>query len=74
MPAAAGVKTPLVEILPPVAVHVTALLKRPVPKTEAAQVAVCDVVIDAGDAATVMDVMVNGAAATAIFAEPETLV
>ena len=44
------------------------------PVTFATQVAVCAVVMDAGAAATVMDVMVNGAAVTAMLAEPEMFV
>jgi hypothetical protein len=59
--------------VPPVAVQVTAELYAPVPVTVAAQVDVCDAVIDVGDAATVILVMV-GAAETVTAAEPEMLV
>ncbi len=54
VPAPEGVKTPPDEIVPPVAVHVTNELKAPVPETVAPQVDVCVVVMDAGDAATVI--------------------
>jgi hypothetical protein len=40
VPDAEGVKTPLALIVPPVADHVTALLKAPVPETVAPQVVV----------------------------------
>ena len=74
VPAAVGVNTPPDVMAPPVAVHVTALLNMPVPNTVAAQVDVCAVEMDAGVGATVMEVIVNGAELTVIFAEPETLV
>lgn len=44
------------------------------PTTVAEHCEVCPVLIEVGDAATVMDVMVNGALVTVICAEPETLV
>lgn len=58
VPAPDGVKTPLEVILPPVAVHVTALLYAPVPLTVATHVAVCDVLIDDGLATTEIPVTV----------------
>lgn len=58
-PTAVGVKTPADVIVPFVAVQVTAELKAPVPWTFAAQVAVCAVVIDAGEAVTVTEVIVG---------------
>jgi hypothetical protein len=69
-----GVKTPPGVIVPPVAVHVTAGLNTPVPNTVAAQVEVCAVVIEAGVAATEIEVMVNGALVTVIGADPEIFV
>jgi hypothetical protein len=60
-------------MVPPVAVQVTAELYVPVPVTVAAQVDVCEVVMEGGAAATVILVMV-GAAVTVIVAEPEMLV
>jgi hypothetical protein len=45
--------------VPPVAVHVTALLKFPMPFTVAAHVAVCAVVIEAGVATTPIEVIVT---------------
>jgi hypothetical protein len=45
-----------------------------VPETVAAQVEVWPVVIDAGVAVTLMEVTVDDAAVTAMFAEPETFV
>lgn len=73
VPAPDGVKTPPGVIVPPVPVQVTAELYVPVPVTVAAQVDVCDAVMEVGDAATVILVMV-GAAETVIDAEPEMLV
>ena len=74
VPAPDGVKTPPAVIVPPVAVHVTALLKAPVPNTVAAQAEVCAVVMDAGVAATVMEVIVKGTEVTVMLAAPEMLV
>jgi hypothetical protein len=45
-----------------------------VPDTVAEHAEVCPVLMDAGDAATAMEVTVNGAAVMAMFAEPEILV
>ena len=69
-----GVKTPPGVIVPPVAVQVTAELNTPVPNTIAAHVEVCAVVMEAGAAATVIEVMVNGALVIVIGAEPEIFV
>lgn len=74
VPAAEGVSSPVEVMVPPVAVHVTALLNDPVPATVAAHCDVCAVVIEVGEAETVTDVMVNGALVTAIGAEPEMFV
>jgi len=59
VPAPEGVSTPPDVIVPPVAVHVTAELKAPVPVTVAAQVAVCEVVMEEGVATTVTLVTVG---------------
>lgn len=69
-------KTPPEVIVPPVAVHVTAGLYAPVPKTVATQVAVCPVVIEEGAAATDTPVTVTagGVAVTVTSAVSETLV
>jgi hypothetical protein len=71
-----GVKTPPCVMVPPVAVHVTAVLKAPVPVTVATQLAVCAVVIAGCVATTVtpVTVTVGGTVVTVIFAEPEMLV
>jgi hypothetical protein len=45
-----------------------------VPDTVAEHVDVCAVVMDAGEGATVIDVIVKGAEVTVMFAEPYTLV
>jgi len=74
VPAPDGVKSPVEVMVPPVAVHVTALLNDPVPVTLAAHCDVCPVVIEVGAAVTVTPVMVNGTLVTVIFAEPETVV
>ena len=76
VPAPDGVNTPPDVIVPPVAVQVTAVVNAPVPVTVAAQVAVCDVVMEAGVAITETPVTVTagGVAVIAIFAEPETFV
>ncbi len=74
VPAPDGVNTPPAVIVPPVAVHVTALLKAPVPDTVAEHVAVCAVVMEDGIAVTVMPVMVADGAVTVIFADPEMFV
>ena len=76
VPAPDGVKTPPEVMVPPVAVQVTAFVKAPVPVTVAAQVAVCAVEIEAGDATTETPVTVTtgGVVETAMFAEPDTLV
>jgi hypothetical protein len=77
LPVADGVKTPADVMVPPVAVHVTALLNGPVPATVAAQVDVCPVVMEDGTATTAMEVTVAGApvggAVTVMLAEPEIL-
>jgi hypothetical protein len=59
VPEALGVNTPPEVIAPSVADQVTALLKVPVPVTEAEQVEVCDVRIDAGEQETATDVTVG---------------
>jgi hypothetical protein len=69
-----GVNTPPAVIVPPVAVHVTALLKVPVPDTVAEQVEVCAVVMEDGIAATATPVTVAEGDDTVIFAEPAILV
>ena len=76
VPAPEGVKTPPEVMVPPVAVHVTALLNAPVPVTVATQVVVCAVVMEVGAATTETPETVAeiGAAVTAILAVPETLV
>lgn len=76
VPVPDGVKTPPAVIVPPVAVHVTALLKVPVPDTVAEQVEVCAVVMEDGIAATATPVTVAVAEGeeTAICAVPEILV
>jgi hypothetical protein len=63
-------------MVPPVADQVTAELYAPVPATVATHCAVCVVLIEAGDAATEIEVMPIGveAAAIVILAEPDTLV
>ena len=61
-------------MVPPVAVHVTALLKAPVPLTVAEQVDVCAEVMLDGFAITEMLVTVGGAEAIVMFADPLTLV
>jgi hypothetical protein len=60
-------------MVPSVAVHVTALLKAPVPFTVAVQVDVCEVLMEAGTATTEIPVTVDGEDVTPIFAEPEML-
>jgi hypothetical protein len=62
VPVPEGVKTPAPVMVPPVAVHVTALLKAPVPVTED------------GVAETLTPVMVLEGAATASVADPHILV
>ena len=57
-------------MVPPVAVHVTAELYDPVPDTVAEHCDVCPVVMDAGEAATAMEVMVAGTLVTVMGAEP----
>jgi len=76
VPMPEGVNTPPAVIVPPVAVHVTALLKVPVPDTVAEQVEVCAVVMEDGIAATATPVTVAVAEGeeTAICAVPEILV
>jgi hypothetical protein len=74
VPAPEGVNTPPAVIVPPVAVHVTPLLKAPVPETVAEQVDVCAVVMDDGTAATVTPVTVADGDETVMFDEPEMLV
>jgi hypothetical protein len=58
VPTPEGVNTPPDVIVPPVALHVTLLLKAPVPLRFARQVAVCEVLIDDGFAITTMPVTV----------------
>ena len=74
IPVPDGVNRPEEVIVPPVAIHVTALLYDPVPATIAVHCEVCAVVIELGAAATVTEVTVNGALATAMVAEPEMFV
>ena len=76
VPAADGVKIPPEVMVPPVAVHVTTLLKTPVPVTVAVQVAVCAVVMEDGVGRTETPVTVTGGgvAEMAMFAEPDTFV
>jgi hypothetical protein len=74
VPAPDGVKSPPLLIVPPVAVHVTSELKAPVPKTVAEHCDVCPVLIDAGDASTVIDVIVNGTLVMLMDDVPEMLV
>jgi len=74
VPVPEGVKTPAPVMVPPVAVHVTALLKAPVPVTVAEQVEVCPVVMEDGVAETLTPVMVLEGAATASVADPHILV
>jgi hypothetical protein len=74
VPAPEGVKTPPGVIVPPVALHVTALLNVPVPVTVAAHTEVCDVLMDAGTATTVIPFTVEGDCVIPILAEPEILV
>jgi hypothetical protein len=77
VPVPEGENTPACEMVPPVAVQVTALLKEPVPFTVAVQVEVCPVTMEDGAATTLMEVTVGAGAdeeVTAILAEPETLV
>jgi len=59
VPTPEGVNTPPDVIVPPVALHTTALLKAPVPRTFARQVAVCEVLIDDGFAVTATPVTVT---------------
>jgi hypothetical protein len=61
-------------MVPPVAVHVTELLKAPVPDTVAEQVEVCAVVMEDGIAATATPVTVEEGDETVIFEVPEILV
>jgi len=70
VPAPEGVKRPLELMVPPVAVHVTAELKEPVPDTVAAHCEICPVLIDDGVAVTETEVMVNGTLLTLMEAEP----
>ena len=74
VPAPEGVRRPVEEMVPPVAVHVTAELYDPVPDTVAEHCDVCPVVMDAGEAATAMEVMVAGTLVTVMGAEPVTFV
>ena len=73
-PAPDGVKTPACVMVPPVAVHVTPVLKAPVPATFAEHVEVCAVVIADGFAATIIPVTVAGALVMVIAAAPEMFV
>jgi hypothetical protein len=76
VPAPEGVKMPPAVMVPPVAVHVTAVLNAPVPVTVATQLAVCAVVMEAGfgTTETPVTVTVGGVVVTAMFAEPKTFV
>ena len=74
VPAPEGVKRPLDVMVPPVAVHVTAELYDPVPDTVAEHCDVCPVLMDVGEAATAIEVMVAGALVTVMAVEPETFV
>ena len=76
VPVPDGVNTPPDVIVPPVAVQVTAVLKAPVPVTVAAQVAVCDVVMEEGVVITetLVTVTTGGVAVIVILAVPETFV
>lgn len=74
VPAPEGVRTPDEVMVPPVAVHVTALLYDPVPATVAVHCDVCAVVMDVGEAETLTEVTVKGALVTVMPAAPETLV
>jgi hypothetical protein len=71
VPVLLGVKTPADVMLPPVADHVTPVLKLPVPLTVAEQALVCDVLIEEGEHETVIEVMVGVAAVTTTLAEPD---
>jgi hypothetical protein len=73
VPTPLGVSTPPEVIVPPVALHITPVLKAPVPCTIAVHVAVCAVVIDAGTADTATEVMVVGTAFTTTEAEAVAL-
>jgi hypothetical protein len=73
VPAPEGVNTPPGVMVPPVAVHATALLNAPVPVTFATHVEVCAVVIEDGFAATAIPVTVAGALVTEIAAVPVIL-
>ena len=75
VPVPAGVNTPPLEIDPPVAVQVTALLKLPVPATVAVQADVWFVKIEAGLHNTLIDEIVGTAAGefTATLAAPALL-
>ena len=74
VPVPDGVKTPDCVIVPPVALHVTAELNAPVPRTFAVHCDVWPVLIEEGLAVTVIPVIVGGAFVTAMDADPETLV
>ena len=71
VPVPVGVSTPPDVIVPPVAVQVTAELYAPVPWTVALQVEVCAVVIEVGEAATVIKVTIGGGTVTVIVADPD---
>jgi hypothetical protein len=74
VPVPDGVNTPAAVMVPPVAVHVTPVANAPVPFTVAAQMEVCDVLIEDGLAATVMLVIVGVTFVTVIGAWPVTFV
>jgi hypothetical protein len=74
VPVPEGVNTPPCVMVPPVAVHVTPVLKAPVPFTVATQVDVCEVVMLTGLAMTEMLVTDGGGLVTVMFAEPEIFV
>ncbi|MEO7029115.1 MAG: hypothetical protein ABI147_06900 [Acidobacteriaceae bacterium] len=66
--------TPADVMVPPVAVHVTAELKAPVPKTVTVHVAVCVVRIDDGAHATATEVIVGAGTVTVTVVEPDFVV
>jgi hypothetical protein len=73
MPAASGVKTPVLLTAPMFAGltdHATEALKLPVPVTAGAQVEVCDVEMEAGEQVTATEVIVSGTV-TVTVVEPD---
>ena len=75
MPLPDGVNTPAGVMVPPVAVHVTLLLKAPVPLTVAEQVEVLSEVMEDGFAVTAIPVTVTGGGRDVVLmdAEPDLL-